>query len=909
MSETTTSPPHSSSPARAITEAGLETLDQKIEEVMACVREMLASTSGGDLAHALPWPGQDAEVELGADPGAIAQVYSIAFQLLDMVEEQVALETRRKRENVLGPEKEKGLWPQVLTALKEEGLSGKAIGEVLQQVRIEPVFTAHPTEVKRPSVRERHRELYQRLEHFTDPEISYQERERARNDFLSALEALWVTGEIHGEKPTVERELRNALHYLRKIFPRALEHVDRHLLWAWKHAELDPEILKDTGGGANFRFGLWIGGDRDGHPFVTADVTRNTLRELRRQANKLYLKELEDAAFYLSVSSHSHEVPEDLQARIDFLASELGDEGDYILGRNPVEPWRCFTFLLRAWLRSHPETKLEDFRADLKLLESSLVNIGAARLAESAIHPVLRLTDIFGFHLAELDVRQNSAFHDRAAAQLLAAAGVEDAETFPEWPEEKRLAFLENELQSPRPFLHPAHSAGEEADAVRDCYRVLADYRREFGNGLGSLIVSMTRSLSDLLLVHLFAREAGLTEASDGKQVCPLQVVPLLETLDDLENGAGIVDSYLQHPVAQASLAVSCRNGAPHQQVMLGYSDSNKDGGILASRWALFQAQEAISAIGRKHGVKMRYFHGRGGSISRGAGPTDWFLRALPHESLSGDFRMTEQGETIARKYAYPGNASYHLENLAACVVQTTARHQREPKPDDPGLDLMDGLAKRSTEAYRELLETDGFIQFYRQVTPIDALEQNKVGSRPSRRTGTASLDDLRAIPWVFSWTQARFYLTGWYGAGSALAALEAESPEDFQRLCEVIGRSTFARYVFTSVETNLASVHPEIMHAYAALVEDEALRNTFMAKIDHEFSLTEQQLGKLFPQPLQQRRPRYAKTLDLRDASLYTLHLQQIDLLRNWRQEGGDLPDALVFNISAIASGLRNTG
>ena len=901
---------------RELVHAGLESLDREVTEIMECLRTVLRSAESPQLAEALPWlQSGSGPTPVPDDPGETAQVYSIAFQLLDMIEEQVAHDTRREREKVLGPEAERGLWPQALAAMKAEGRSETEIAATFREVRVEPVFTAHPTEAKRPSVRERHRELHAALVRLEDPALTDRERERAGDLLLAALEALWNTGEIHVEKPTVERELRNALYYLREVFPRTLEETDRNLRWAWEKAGFDPATLAAAGGGPRLRFALWIGGDRDGHPFVTADVTKATLGELRAQALKLYRRELAACAFHLSIATPEHPVPASLASRLESLASTLGAEGRTILARNPEEPWRAFAYLLRASLMK--EGQLADptlFGDQLGVLHDSLLEIGATRAAAEVVTPLRRKLEVFGFHLAELDVRQNSAFHDKAAAQLLTAAGIADGASFAEWPEEKRLAFLDAELRSARPFLHPRISAGAEADAVRDCYRVLREHWQSHGAGVGSLIVSMTRQLSDLLLVHLFAREAGLTVATTGgPAVCPLQVVPLFETLDDLAGAAAIVDAYLSHPIARASLAVSGHDpltpDRPTQQIMLGYSDSNKDGGILASQWALHAAQQALTAVGEKHGVKLRYFHGRGGTVSRGAGPTDWFVKALPHGSLSGDFRMTEQGETIAQKYAQPENASYHLESLQACVTHTTSAHLFGKASEDPGIDLMPRLAEWSREAYRELLETDGFIEFYRQATPIDALEQNQMGSRPSRRTGTASLADLRAIPWVFSWTQARFYLPGWYGVGSALDRLQRESPDDFERLASTILRSTLARYVFTGVETNLVSADRDLMELYASLVKDEAVRDRFLGRIHGEYDRARTLLGRLFTRPVAVRRPRFAKTLTLREAPLRVLHRQQVALLRSWRESGGDLPRDLVFSISAIASGLRNTG
>ncbi len=895
---------------RNLLASGLEALDSEVREIMTCLQEVLRSTGQSHLAGKLPWIAENDPGQATDSAKQTSEVYSIAFQLLDMIEEQVSLETRREREILFGAEAEKGLWPRVLQSLSESGFDEKQIAEAMQHVRVEPVFTAHPTEAKRPSVRERHRDLYDQLLRLEAPGQTEHNRSEAREEMLTALEALWSTGEIHTERPTIERELRNALFYLREVFPETLEQLDHNLEYAWKEAGFDPAVLREHGGGPRVRFGLWIGGDRDGHPFVTAQVTRDTLSELRRQSLKLYRRELRTIAYQLTVSSPAHRAPESLTTRIAELVELLGEEGKYIRDRNPEEPWRAFGFLLRAWLTADIDVTPESFRADLELYYDSLVSIGAKRLAGRFIRPVRRKFEAFGFHLAELDIRQNSAFHDKAAAQLLDAVGIPNGAAFDEWSEADRVAFLSEELQSPRPFLHIDQPAGPEADAVRECYRALVDHRRTRGPGAGALIVSMTRQLSDLLLVHLFAREAGLMESSGDAMVCPLQVVPLFETLDDLANGAGIVDDYLSHPAVQASLEVSGGNGSvKSQQIMLGYSDSNKDGGILASQWALHDAQKSISDVGRKHGVELRFFHGRGGTISRGAGPTNWFMRALPHGSLTGDFRMTEQGETIARKYAYPESSVYHLESLQACVTNATVRHRLGEPGEDPGIDLIPQLAKWSTTAYRDLLETDGFISFYRQATPIDALEQTQMGSRPSRRTGTASLDDLRAIPWVFSWTQSRFYLPGWYGVGSALDQLYKEQPEDFQRLADTIAESTLPRYIFTSVETNLMSANLELMSAYASLVKEDDLRKTFMDKIENEFQLARTHLGKLFPRPIEVRRPRYAKTLHLRDQPLRILHQQQVELLRSWRETDEDITRDLIFSISAIASGLRTTG
>ncbi|MEM7697517.1 MAG: phosphoenolpyruvate carboxylase [Verrucomicrobiota bacterium] len=897
----------------ALVSDGLETVKSRLGEMMELLSQVLTESGAKSMAARLPWRSDEANLAPDLDdPFETAQVYSIAFQLLDMLEEQIGQETREQREIQFGPEAERGMWPRVLRVLSEAGLSQEQIAAAISSTIVEPVFTAHPTEAKRPSVRERHRDLYQQLIRVSQVDRRAHSARVEREKLRTALENLWKTGEIHAEKPTVEKELRNVLYYLREVFPGAISEVEERLHWAWDEAGFSPDTLLGLST-SGIRFGLWIGGDRDGHPFVTDQVTKATFTELRVQALKLVRRELADAASHLTTFARPETTPDELSDRIAALAAELGDLGDEIMARNPQEPWRGFLYLLRARLEVVDRISVAELQADLAIAERTLSVAGANRSAEQWIAPIGRHLSIFGFHLAQLDIRQNSAFHDKAVAQLLETAGIPDGENFAEWVESKRVAFLTEELESTRPFLHRDQHTGPEAEAVRACYTVVAEQIAAHGrDGVGALIVSMTRQLSDLLVVHLFAREAGLSQSVAGGLACPLQVVPLLETLDDLENGEEILEAYLQHPAVIRSLGLSGQtqsSSTKFQQVMLGYSDSNKDAGILASQWGLHRAQRAISQVGQRHGVEIQFFHGRGGTVSRGAGPTNWFMRALPHGSLSGRFRMTEQGETIARKYAFADSATYHIETLQACAVHTAASHRFLPKREDHGVEHLPELARISTAAYRELLESDDFMAFYRQATPIDAIEQLQIGSRPSRRSGAASLADLRAIPWVFSWTQSRFYLPGWYGVGTALEQFRESHAKEFETLAEQLSETTLMRYLFYGVDTNLFSANLELMHRYASLVEDESIRESFMSRIEAECRRTREHLGALLPGTLEKRRPRYASTLALRNEPLITLHQQQVELLREWRAGDGDLPDALLVSISAIASGLRTTG
>ena len=902
---------------------GFDLIDERLTYLLGCLQDALVSAGESELLPYMPWSGKVPEAG-SKTPDGLPKLYSIGFQLLNMIEERVAAEIRREREKALGADSIRGLWPQALRDLQKIGLKPAQILEVLGEVHVEPVLTAHPTEAKRESVRARQRSLYAELVRNEYPKYTEREKRRIRERVVTTLETLWLTAEIHLVRPDISSELRNAVHYLRDLFPTAINRLDLHFTEAWRDAGLPLDLLRSAGNIPRLSFGSWIGGDRDGHPLVTPAVTEFSLGELRKAAFQLLETELRNLAALLTVSRHLTEVPEELQERIDELTFIIGNQSDVkeILDRQSEEPWRQLASLMALRLNEQTKGKSSytspaQLTADLDLISRTLSASGCRLLEEQAIRPVRHKIEMFGFHLATLDVRQNSEFHDQAIAEILTAAGVADGADFPKWPEEKRIAFLNAELQSNRPFLHDGTRVGQCADNVLDTYRVLVRHHRDWGTeGLGSLIVSMTRQFSDLLSVYLLAREAGLMIQTPDGMACQLPVVPLFETIDDLHNSPGILGAFLDHPLTARSLKSMAK---PEQQIMLGYSDSNKDCGILAAQVALQRAQSKLTKTGQEKGVKLCFFHGRGGTISRGAGPTHWFMAALPHGAMSGSFRMTEQGETIAQKYANLANATYNLELLLAGAAINTARHKHLPETPDPAERFLDTLSDSSQKTYQALLRSEGFIEFYRQATPIDALENSRIGSRPARRTSkkSHSISDLRAIPWVFSWTQARYYLPGWFGVGTALSQLKKSSPDDFAALKDALGKSTFLAYVLTNVETNLASANLDLMNAYAELVADPALRETFTKRITDEFELTEKLLTELFDGSMADRRPRMAKTLQIREEPLKILHHQQIALLREWRghieKENQTAADALLpkllLSINAIASGLRTTG
>ncbi len=921
---------------------GFAKIDDDLEFLISCFAEVLSDLGEKEIAEALPFltiTGKPSKpIPQRVEP-RLAQAYSIAFQLLNMVEENAAAQFRRLRASQIPKINESGLWSYNLQKLKKAGLTEEEIARSLPEISVEPVLTAHPTEAKRTSVLEQHRELYLLMVERENKMWTPAELQANRFQIKVQLERLWRTGEFRMSKPDVASERDTIMHYLKNIFPAVLPRLDLRLYQAWEGAGFDPKMFKDYRVHPNLSFGTWVGGDRDGHPLVTAEVTQKTLSELRLNALASLYDRLSTLPSKLSLSNLLNPTPERMKKAIQQMARELGPRGQQAIERNPDESWRQFSSLILAKLpilksdalgyKFNEESVIyqrpHELLKDLVLLRDSLIEIGAGRIAEKDVNPIIRILDVFGFHLACLDVRQNSSFHDKAVSQLLCAAGY-DGGDFADWTEKERLSFLQKELRSPRPFLHSEMRVGKEADAVLDCYRVLAHYANQYGTeGLGALIVSMTRGASDLFVVFLLAREAGLATYTAKGLKCMMPVVPLFETIDDLSNSPAIMDHFLQHPVSRRSLATrpvwqpKTRRikQMPFQQVMVGYSDSNKDGGILSSQWQLHESQEALAVAGRENGVEIRFFHGRGGTISRGAGPTHRFLEALPYGSLHGDLRMTEQGETIAQKYANHLTATYNLELLLAGVTGVTLAHRNGNLSKDRR-QIAESLTDYSKTAYRKFLERDGFINFYRQATPIDALEQSTIGSRPSRRTGAKSLDDLRAIPWVFSWNQSRFYLPGWYGVGSALRQLRDKSPDAYEQLRRQIDSWSFMYYVLTNVETNIASADPEIFRNYAALVEDKKLRAVFSREITTEFNLTRKMLNDVFGgEDLDLRRPRMVKTLKVRENGLRLLHEQQLSLLQRWRkkQQQGKIKEAnamlpdMRLSINAIAAGLRTTG
>lgn len=787
----------------SITDTSFKKIAADRKFIIDCYTEMLSRINEHEVVILISSKWQEHKMEETDLPNEkTIQSLSIYFQLITLVEENAATQYRRKLEDQDLITTMRGSWAEALHIWKNANISEDEMLIAISETHVIPVITAHPTEAKRITVIEIHRELYLLLVQKENTSLSKIEQNAIRENIIHLLERWWRTGEIYLEKPDIKDERANVIHYLSKVFPAVLKNADNQLKSSWIALGLHPDKIKNPDLFPTISFGSWVGGDRDGHPFVTAPITKETLLLHRVTALALIKEELVTLAKKLSISAITNPVPFELSEAIDKKARALGESGKKAIDRNYYEPWRQFVNLIICQLDNTIAENFADSKTyyksgkgledDLKLLRAVLVQHGLKGLAEDLLFSAERLVRSFGFHLAKLDIRQNSAFHDKAISQILKANGAEDFD-FENWNEENRIQYLNHLLENNEPVTDAAVSYGDEADAVLDCYHAVRQHINLYGaDGIGSFIISMTRNLSDLLVVYVLMRETQLLNTG-------IRVVPLLETIEDLHNGPEILDTFLKHPVTQ-SRAKKISN---KQEVMLGYSDSNKDGGTIASKWNLYKAEIALTEVGVKNNTGIYFFHGTGGPISRGGGKYHRFLESMPEGTVGGTFKITVQGESVAQLFGNPMTAKYNLNALSSGIARHVVNNKSTTGMPQYPIASMEFLAQKSYEHYKNLIETPGFINFYSKATCIDVLEKSKIGSRPARRTGTRTLKDLRAIPWVFSWNLSRITLTGWYGLGEGLKTLKAEQPEAYIALKQGATNWSFFKFLMIQTETN----------------------------------------------------------------------------------------------------------
>lgn len=895
---------------------GLKKIRVDYQYLIELFKEMLVSIGEKDLADGLPIDNFSVKKTTNYSNEKFTQAIGMCFELLNLVEENAATQYRRKSETQFGIKSTKGSWGHTLDQWKVSGINECKIAEKLRETKVVPVLTAHPTEAKRLTVIDIHRELYLLLVKKENPNWSTSEQSLLKQEIVSLMERWWRTGEIYLEKPRLEDERNNLMHYFNNVFPEAVKLTDQRLKDAWNEMEFSPELLEWPEHFPLIQFGSWVGGDRDGHPFVTPEFTASTLRLHRKLVLDMIKKQLIDLAAKLSFSSYQNSISKVFLAELEVKAELFGAKGQKALDRNPSEPLRQFINLLLVRLNNTIKDNCSlgekgyfktanDLASELKELRHLLINLGATQIAKQWLFPIERLVQCFGFHLTKLDIRQNSAYHEKAISQILAASGFEDY-NYGSWSEEKRLTFLNEELKSKRPFLVSGVSCGKEADNVLGYLLEIKTYVDLYGTeGIGSIIVSMTRSLSDLLVVFLLLREVGLKDAN-------LPVVPLLETVDDLIAGPEILKGFLNHPIVKKQ-RLNSENFT--QEVMLGYSDSNKDGGILTSRWNIYKAEENLTKAAKEFNVKLCFFHGRGGTISRGGGKIHRFLDSMPAGSMSGHIKMTVQGETIANLFANRLTATYNLEMFVAGTARQAMIEESETK-DEQRYKIMDQIVELTRDTYVKLLEHPNFIEFYTAVTPIDVLEQSKIGSRPVRRTGQRSLEDLRSIPWVFSWNQSRFNISGWFGTGTALREFQKQHPSDFEQLKQLAKDWPFLKYSLIQIESNLLNSDSDIMNAFAEFVKNADVKKELMGLVLSDYKNCLDEIAEIMGTSAEFRRISKLDDNKLRNNSLRALHEIQIDYLTKWRalketnsQKSDDYLMELLLLVNALSGGLKGTG
>ncbi len=823
----------------------------------------------------------------------LMQAVNIWFQLTRIIDENAAMRSRRMTEATQGPEAVEGSFAAALAAF-DPAMTPEDFAQLSTRLSVGPTLTAHPTEAKRVTVLEIHRRIYRLLVSLETQRWTPRERDDILSDIESEIDLLWMTGELRIERPRLADEIEWGLQFFRDALYEAVPHLfDRFT------AATVARFGKDLAIAPCVRFHSWIGGDRDGNPNVTTATTRDALDRSRRAVLERYVDAARTAAARISISTRITPLPTSLADRIHAI---LGDRASDLASRNPGEIFRQALTAIADRLQAMLDDgvggypSVNHFLADLRTLEEGLRALRADRLAARYITPLRWQAQVFGFRTHTLDVRQNSTVTTAVIAELWSLDGQAPAYGTPDWSRRLREDLSRPDLtHADRARLSP------EARELLDLLALMRQARMsEDPEAIGPFILSMTRTADDILGIYLLARHAGF-----GAEKLDLQVVPLFETIDDLRRAPEVFDAVLQVPLSERSLR--SRDGTV--EVMLGYSDSNKDGGFLCSTWELDKAQRRLTQSLARHRLRPVFFHGRGGSVSRGGAPAGRAIAAQPVGTVQGRLRLTEQGEVVSSKYANRGTAVGNLELLASSVLSHLPVRV-QPAADPEHIDALEALAGLSQTAYVSLLGMPGFLDYFQQASPVEELAMLKIGSRPARRFGARSLGDLRAIPWVFAWSQNRHMITGWYGFGSALRAFRQVRGAAADRLlADMFARHPLFRLMVDEVEKSLMLTDMGIAEAYAALVENDAIRTPILSRIQAEHAaalaslrdITGTALGHRFPKML-------ARSEDLRP-QLDRLNRLQIDLLRQSRQGTGGTTVPLMQSMTCIASGLGWTG
>lgn len=825
-----------------------------------------------------------------ADYSDHLQANTIWFHLQQIMEENLTIRTGRIAEQEGDPAE--GGFLRALTDCPEDQRATMEQLLAEGQLSVGPTITAHPTEAKRVSVMEIHRRIYRTLVLFETMRWSPREIERLEETLEMEIDLLWLTGELRMERPSLESEVDWGLQFYRTSL---FEAVPR--LFERYHDAVSEVLGPPQRDHCCIRFHSWIGGDRDGNPNVTAEVTRMALDRSRQMITDEYLQALDRIVPRLSISEKIVAVPRPHRDALAGIVETRSTDPSQCARRNPNEIFRQATSAIRQCVAAGGYRDVAAFLADLHSIETALEAVGATQMAQHLIRPLRWQASTFGFRAHTLDIRQNSDVVTRTLEAVWNAVDAAPVPLSSEWS-----ARLRREVGQAALTAIDTTKLGDEAAELMALLHLIRDvHDGPDPDAIGPFILSMTRSADDLLAVLLLVRYAGF-----GAERLSLKVVPLFETIDDLRAAPAILRDVLSIPLAARSM----KDRAGRLEIMLGYSDSNKDGGYLCSSWSLDRAQRAITRAIAGHGARPVFFHGRGGSVSRGGAPTDRAIAAQPRGTLTGTLRLTEQGEVVTAKYANTGTAAAQLELLASSVL----RHSTGPvfeTVDPEADDVMDTLSSLSQTTYQTLLQHPGFLPYFNQASPVNELALLKIGSRPARRFGASSLSDLRAIPWVFAWSQNRQMISSWYGFGQALQDFRAiRGSGGDAALAAVMQDLPLFRLCVDEVEKSLMLVRMDVAELYAGLVEDRTAAEQVFGLIQAEHARSVAAIESLTGTPLGSRFPNAAARIARHEEALRSAHEAQVCLLKRVREEDGNRHRIqLMQTMNCISAGLGWTG
>ncbi|RAI04561.1 phosphoenolpyruvate carboxylase [Acuticoccus sediminis] len=838
--------------------------------------------------------------------GAIQTIRAFSYfsHLANICEDQHHIR-RNRAHQIAKSDPRDGSLALTLSRLAEGGFTPDDIRAALEHALISPVLTAHPTEVRRKSALDREREIAALLTQRDRGNLTPQEEADIEAAMERAILTLWQTSILRRNRLGVPDEVANALAYYDYTFLEELPKL-YNMLEDALGADPASEPLP-----AFFRMGSWIGGDRDGHPFVNAEILRTATRLNSEKIFDYYERELFTLAGELSLDERLVKV----SAEVAELA-QMSDDSPH----QHSEPYRRALTGIRKRLAAtrnaleaanghgvpEPYAGPDEFRQDLAAIHRSLSSNGSTGLAGGRLRHLRRAADVFGFHLATIDLRQNSDVHERVLAELFSKASVH--ENYASLSEDEKIAVLSAELSTPRILVSPFLEYSEETNKELGILREAAEARRRYGDRVvENAIISKADSASDVLEVAVLLKEVGLMRPTD--QTLALNIVPLFETIGDLRAAPGIMDQLFGLPAYAPLLA----SRGMMQEVMLGYSDSNKDGGFLTSRWEVFKSEHQLVDVFGKYGVTIRLFHGRGGSVGRGGGPSYEAIVAQPAGAVPGAIRITEQGEVITGKYSNAELGRRNLEAILAATLEATLVPEAAGSSPPEFMAVMDDLSERAFRTYRALVyETEGFEDYFWSSTVIGEIANLNIGSRPASRKNSRAIEDLRAIPWVFGWAQCRLMLPGWYGFGSAVEGYLADNEDGLATLQRLAEEWPFFQTLLSSLDMVLSKTDIAIASRYAELVKNEALRNAIFPRLRTEHDLTRRMLLTITNQTeLLAGNPLLARSIRNRFPYLDPLNHLQVELMKRHRagDEDDRVPHGINLTINGIAAGLRNSG